>query len=68
MAQRVIRIAQLATTKDKPGLLPVSPATIWRWARDPQSGFPKPFRLGAGTTVFDAAQVEAFIAKQQAVA
>jgi len=66
MALRVIRLAQLASTKDKPGLLPVSPATIWRWARDPQSGFPKPFRLGAGTTVFDAAAVEAFIAARAA--
>jgi len=66
MAQRVIRLAQLASIKDRPGLLPVSPATIWRWVREGK--FPKPFKLGAGTTVFDAAQVEAFVAAQQAVA
>jgi len=47
-------------------MLPVSPATIWRWVREGK--FPKPFKLGAGTTVFDAAQVEAFVAAQQAVA
>jgi len=66
MSLRVIRLAQLASTKDKPGLLPVSPATIWRWVREGK--FPKPFKLGAGTTVFDAAQVEAFVAAQQAAA
>ena len=60
MPQRVIRLAQLASTKDRPGLLPVSPATIWRWVREGK--FPKPFKLGAGTTVFCADAVEAFIA------
>ena len=60
MPQRVIRLAQLASTKDRLGLLPVSPATIWRWVREGK--FPKPFKLGAGTTVFCADAVEAFIA------
>ena len=64
MSQRVIRISQLASLNDRPGLLPVSPATIWRWVR--QNKFPKPFKLAAGTTVWDAAQVEAFITAQQA--
>ncbi|WP_041376529.1 helix-turn-helix transcriptional regulator [Polaromonas naphthalenivorans] len=64
MSQRVIRLAQLASLNDRPGLLPVSPATIWRWVR--QNKFPKPFKLAAGTTVWDAGQVEAFIAAQQA--
>ena len=65
MSQRVIRLAQLASVKNKPGLLPVSQATIWRWVR--QNKFPKPFKLGAGTTVWDAGQVEAFITAQQEV-
>lgn len=30
----------------------VSGSTIWKWAADPQSGFPKPFKLGANTTVW----------------
>lgn len=59
MAQRVIRLAQLASTKGKPGMLPVSPATIWRWVREGK--FVPPFKLGAGTTVWDADAVEAFI-------
>lgn len=62
MSQRVIRIADLATTKGKPGKLPVSPATVWRWVREGK--FPKPFKLGESVTVWDLAQVEAFIAKR----
>lgn len=64
MAQRVIRIGDLASTKDKPGRLPVSPATIWRWSTLGQ--FPKPFKLGANCTVWDLDQVEQFLAKQAA--
>ena len=64
MAQRVIRLAQLASTKDKPGMLPVSPATIWRWVREGK--FVQPFKLGAGTTVWDADAVEAFITAKAA--
>lgn len=60
MSQRVIRVAEIATTKQKPGLLPVSPATIWRWVREGK--FPKPFKLGDSVAVWDAAAVEGFIA------
>lgn len=62
MAQRVIRISELATTKDKPGRLPVSPATLWRWVA--QGKFPAPFKLGANTTVWDADKVEQFLAQR----
>ena len=62
MSQQVIRIADLATTKGKPGKLPVSPATVWRWVRE--GSFPKPFKLSASVTVWDLAQVDAFIAKR----
>ena len=55
MAQRVIRVAEIATTKSKKGLLPVSPATVWRWVREGK--FPKPFKLGESVTVWDAAEV-----------
>ena len=30
----------------------VSGSTIWKWAADPQSGFPKSIKLGANTTVW----------------
>ena len=65
MAQRVIRIADLASTKRKAGRLPVSPATLWRWVA--QSKFPAPFKLGPNTTVWDLDQVEAFLAQQAGV-
>ena len=65
MARRVIRIAELASTKRKSGRLPVSPATLWRWVA--QSKFPAPFKLGPNTTVWDLDQVEAFLAQQAEV-
>jgi prophage regulatory protein len=61
MAQRVIRINDLASTKDKPGRLPVSPATIWRWVK--AGTFPPPFKLGPNTTVFDLDRIEAHLAQ-----
>lgn len=62
MSQRVIRISELASTSVRAGKLPVSPATIWRWVREGK--FPKPFKLGESVTVWDAAEVEAFIAQR----
>ncbi|MEN9780743.1 MAG: hypothetical protein RL014_1891 [Pseudomonadota bacterium] len=64
MQNRVIRLAQLATQPGRPpGLLPVSPATIWRWVRT-RADFPKPVKIGPQTTVWDLAEIEAFIARQ----
>jgi prophage regulatory protein len=62
MSQRVMRVAEIATTKGKRGLLPVSPATIWRWVRE--NKFPAPYKLIEGVTVWDAAAVEAFMAER----
>lgn len=45
------------------GRLPVSAATIWRWVA--HGAFPQPFKLGKCTTVWDAAEVEAFIEQQR---
>lgn len=47
-------------TMARAGKLPVSPATIWRWGREGK--FPKPFKLSNGVTVWDEAEVDAFIA------
>jgi prophage regulatory protein len=71
MSHRIIRINELATmpAKDgkpgKIGLIPVSRNTIWRWVREDR--FPKPFKLGPATTVWDADQVDAFLLKQSRV-
>lgn len=62
MSQRVIRVADIATTKTSKGLLPVSPATVWRWVRE--GNFPKPFKLGESVTVWNAEEVDAFIAQR----
>jgi len=63
MSQRVIRISELATTANKPGKLPVSPATIWRWVREGK--FPKPFKLGDSVTVWNAEDINAFISTRE---
>jgi prophage regulatory protein len=59
MALQVIRINELASTQNRRGKLPVSPATVWRWVRGGQ--FPKPFKLGNRVTVWNLAEVDAFI-------
>lgn len=45
----------------KKGLLPVSPATWWRWVASGHA--PRGFSLGANTTVWDADKIDAFIAQ-----
>ncbi len=72
--QRVYRIATLATTKvrngdsteTRIGLLPVSRATLWRWIKDGK--FPQPFKLGENCTVFDAGEVDAWLATRKEAA
>ncbi len=61
--RRVVRLAQLATTRKHNGILPVGPATIWRWVRS-RPEFPKPFKIGEATTVWDLEAIEQFIATQ----
>ena len=61
MALQVIRLNELASTKNRSGKLPVSPATVWRWVREGQ--FPKPFKLSNRVTVWNLAEVDAFIAQ-----
>jgi len=61
---RIIRIAEIASTPTKAGILPVSPATIWRWVRDGK--FPKPFKLGSSVTAWHMADIEDYIAAHSA--
>ena len=62
MTQRVLRISEVASTKDKPGRLPVSRATVWRWVAEGR--FVKPFKLGVNTTVWDADLVDKWLAER----
>ena len=64
MPRRLLRLSQLASTPQRPGLLPVSPTTIWRMVKTGE--FPQPFKLGTKCTVWDAAEVEAFVQSQRA--
>lgn len=63
MTQRVYRIRQLVGNKGAAGILPVSSNTLWRWVRSGK--FPQPFKLGEKVTVWDAAEVDAFIKGQR---
>lgn len=71
MMRKFIRISQLANSSVKTGdqaaatkeirvgMVPVSPATIWRWV---QSGeFPPPVKLGANTSAWPVEVVEAWL-------
>ena len=57
--QRVIRVNEIASTKEKQGKLPVSKGTVWRWVKEGR--FPKPFKLSERVTVFSTLEVENFI-------
>lgn len=60
MAQKYIRIGGLASTTGKSGLLPASPATIWRKVKD--GTFPKPVKLGDRITAWRLDDIEAWLA------
>lgn len=62
MSKRVARVSFLASRPGKPGYLPISPATVWRWVKDGR--LPQPFKIGPGTTVFDLDKVDAFLSEQ----
>jgi len=60
---QVLRLSQIASTPGKPGLLPVSPATVWRLVK--AGKFPAPFKLSAATTVWDSAEIAQWIECQR---
>jgi len=68
--RRVYRASQLANSYATPtrpagrGLLDISPPTLWRWVRI--GHMPKPFKLGPHTTVWDATEIDAFLADRRA--
>ena len=48
----------------KPGRLPISSATLWRWVKAGE--FPPPVRLSGGVTAWKLAEIEAWEARQEA--
>jgi predicted DNA-binding transcriptional regulator AlpA len=65
MNKRFARLSDLASSKGKKGIIPVSAATWWRWCAEGRA--PKPFKLGPNTTVWDLDQVEEFLAQRAGV-
>jgi prophage regulatory protein len=63
LPQRLFRLQQIATTPQRQGILPCSPATVWRMVK--AGKFPRPFKIGQRCTVWDAAEVEAYIQRLQ---
>lgn len=60
---RVYRIRHIASTKNHEGLLPISPATVWRKVKEGK--FPRPYKLGEKTTVWDADQIDQWLKSQR---
>ena len=60
-----LRERQLASTPTRPGRLPISAATLWRWAA--AGKFPAPVRLSEGVTAWRISDIEAWEAKHRGV-
>lgn len=58
-ANQLIRINELASHKGQRGLIPVSPATLWRWVK--AGKFPEPIRLSDRVTAWEASKVNAWV-------
>jgi predicted DNA-binding transcriptional regulator AlpA len=55
-----IRISTLSSAPNRPGLLPISKPTVWRWVA--MGKFPPPIKLGPQVTVWDMADVNKWLA------
>ena len=64
MLRKVIRAGQLGSRPGRPGIIPASPETIYRWVREGR--FPRPFMLAPGTSVWFVDEVEEHMAKRAA--
>ena len=64
--EQLIRINELASHKGQRGLIPVSPATLWRWVK--AGKFPEPIRLSDRVTAWEASKVNAWIKSQSSEA
>jgi len=62
MALNYIRISDLASTSLRAGMLPASPATIWRKVKE--GTFPKPVKLGDRITAWHIEDIELWLSKR----
>lgn len=56
-----VREAQLVTKKGRQGIIPFSPATLWRKVASGE--FPKPVKLSVGVTAWKVEDVRAWMAQ-----
>jgi predicted DNA-binding transcriptional regulator AlpA len=63
MQPRYYRVNQIGSTSKRQGLIGANPSTIWRWAADGK--FPKPIKLSEKVTVWDANEIDAWIASKR---
>lgn len=61
----MLRLSSIATDRGKVGLLPISPASVWRKVKN--GTFPAPLKLGTRTTVWKVADLRRWMAEQGAV-
>ena len=59
---QLIRLSDLVGRNGSPGMIPVSPATLWRWVK--AGKFPEPIRLSDRVTAWEASKVNAWIQSQ----
>lgn len=62
MQRKYYRMRELASVPGRDGMLPVTPATVWRWVA--AGSFPQPVRLGPGVTAWPADAVDAWLQRQ----
>ena len=65
MSKTLYRVNELASTKGKRGVLPLSAATIWRLVK--LGEFPKPFTIALNTTVWDSDDVDKWIESRKKI-
>lgn len=59
----LLRVNDLATLPGRPGVLPVSVNSLWRWVK--AGKFPAPIKLSPRCTVWRVGAVRAWLAAQQ---
>ena len=64
MSPKYVRIRELASAPGRDGMLPVAPATLWRWVK--RGEFPQPVRLSGGVTAWSVESVEQWRQQRQA--
>lgn len=61
MKPRLYRAFQIYSKPNRPGILPISHATLHRWINSGK--FPRPKLLGDGCSVWDADVIESYLSK-----